>query len=105
MYADTEVTYWYLKTFLRNVQVFRLVIMKVGFFLDCSSPVFHFTEERSTLFRSNTLATTMMDKYMKTTANAFVQHAIKKVVLKIMDAKYSCEVSATINEMCQSHLK
>lgn len=50
-------------------------------------------EERSTLFRSNTLATTMMDKYMKTTANAFVQHAIKKVVLKIMDAKYSCELN------------
>ncbi|XP_033634432.1 ras GTPase-activating protein 1-like [Asterias rubens] len=50
-------------------------------------------EEKSTLFRSNTLATTLMDKYMKITAQEFVQHALRDVIIKIMESKHSCELN------------
>ncbi|XP_022105967.1 ras GTPase-activating protein 1-like [Acanthaster planci] len=50
-------------------------------------------EEKSTLFRSNTLATTLMDKYMKITAQEFVQHALHDVIIKIMESKHSCELN------------
>ncbi|XP_072166602.1 ras GTPase-activating protein 1-like [Diadema setosum] len=49
--------------------------------------------ERTTLFRSNTLATTLMDRYMKTTAQKFVQRAVGAVILKIMESKQSCELN------------
>lgn len=50
-------------------------------------------EEKSTIFRSNTLATTLMDKYMKLTAQGFVQGAIRDVILKIMEGRHSCELN------------
>ncbi|XP_038073603.1 ras GTPase-activating protein 1-like [Patiria miniata] len=65
-------------------------------------------EERSTLFRSNTLATTLMDKYMKITAQEFVQHALHNVIIKIMESKHSCELNPLkvekgddVSENCQ----
>ncbi|XP_070541978.1 ras GTPase-activating protein 1-like isoform X2 [Ptychodera flava] len=50
-------------------------------------------EERSTLFRANTIATTLMDKYMKLTAIPFVHCAVKEVILKILESKQSCELN------------
>ncbi|XP_063066091.1 ras GTPase-activating protein 1 [Engraulis encrasicolus] len=50
-------------------------------------------DEASTLFRATTLASTLMDQYMKGTATAFVHHALKDTVLKIMDCKQSCELN------------
>ncbi|XP_077989624.1 ras GTPase-activating protein 1-like isoform X2 [Glandiceps talaboti] len=50
-------------------------------------------DERSTLFRANTIGTTLMDKYMKMTATPFVHFAVKEVILRILDSKQSCELN------------
>ncbi|XP_041915431.1 ras GTPase-activating protein 1 [Alosa sapidissima] len=50
-------------------------------------------DEASTLFRATTLASTLMEQYMKATATAFVHHALKNTILKIMECKQSCELN------------
>ncbi|XP_029429562.1 ras GTPase-activating protein 1 isoform X3 [Rhinatrema bivittatum] len=47
--------------------------------------------EATTLFRATTLATTLMEQYMKATATPFVHHALRETILKIMESKQSCE--------------
>ncbi|KAH0628075.1 hypothetical protein JD844_008775 [Phrynosoma platyrhinos] len=49
-------------------------------------------DEATTLFRATTLASTLMEQYMKATATRFVHHALKDSILKIMESKQSCEV-------------
>ncbi|KAF4015351.1 hypothetical protein G4228_006469 [Cervus hanglu yarkandensis] len=49
--------------------------------------------EATTLFRATTLASTLMEQYMKATATQFVHHALKDSILKIMESKQSCELS------------
>lgn len=44
------------------------------------------------MFRATTLASTLMEQYMKATATPFVHHALKDTILKIMESKQSCEV-------------
>lgn len=51
-----------------------------------------FSAEATTLFRATTLASTLMEQYMKATATHFVHHALKDCILKIMESKQSCEV-------------
>lgn len=46
------------------------------------------------MFRATTLASTLMEQYMKATATPFVHHALKDTILKIMESKQSCEVEA-----------
>uniref|UniRef100_A0A8C4IU85 RAS p21 protein activator (GTPase activating protein) 1a n=1 Tax=Dicentrarchus labrax TaxID=13489 RepID=A0A8C4IU85_DICLA len=48
-------------------------------------------DEATTLFRATTLASTLMEQYMKATATPFVHHALKDTILKIMESKQSCE--------------
>ncbi|XP_069483685.1 ras GTPase-activating protein 1 isoform X1 [Ambystoma mexicanum] len=50
-------------------------------------------DEATTLFRATTLASTLMEQYMKATATPFVQHALKDSILKIMESKQSCELN------------
>uniref|UniRef100_A0AAY4BF87 Ras GTPase-activating protein 1 n=1 Tax=Denticeps clupeoides TaxID=299321 RepID=A0AAY4BF87_9TELE len=50
-------------------------------------------EEATTLFRATTLASTLMEQYMKATATQFVHHALKDTILKIMECKQSCELN------------
>lgn len=50
------------------------------------------SDEATTLFRATTLASTLMEQYMKATATQFVLHALKDSILKIMESKQSCEV-------------
>ncbi|XP_054253188.1 ras GTPase-activating protein 1-like [Indicator indicator] len=50
-------------------------------------------DEATTLFRATTLASTLMEQYMKTTATHFVHHALKDSILKIMESKQSCELN------------
>uniref|UniRef100_A0A8C7TX24 Ras GTPase-activating protein 1 n=1 Tax=Oncorhynchus mykiss TaxID=8022 RepID=A0A8C7TX24_ONCMY len=50
-------------------------------------------DEATTLFRATTLASTLMEQYMKATATPFVHHALKDTILKIMESKQSCEVN------------
>uniref|UniRef100_A0A803SV23 RAS p21 protein activator 1 n=1 Tax=Anolis carolinensis TaxID=28377 RepID=A0A803SV23_ANOCA len=50
-------------------------------------------DEATTLFRATTLASTLMEQYMKATATRFVHHALKDSILKIMDSKQSCELN------------
>ncbi|MEE6458735.1 hypothetical protein FKM82_000408 [Ascaphus truei] len=50
-------------------------------------------DEATTLFRATTLASTLMEQYMKATATPFVHHALKDTILKIMDSKQSCELN------------
>ncbi|NXF84823.1 RASA1 protein, partial [Eubucco bourcierii] len=46
-------------------------------------------DEATTLFRATTLASTLMEQYMKATATHFVHHALKDSILKIMESKQS----------------
>ncbi|KAL8563555.1 hypothetical protein ACOMHN_060871 [Nucella lapillus] len=52
----------------------------------------------STLFRATTLATTLMDQYMKMTATDFVRQAVQHGVQKIMELKHSCELNPALLE-------
>ncbi|XP_041369267.1 ras GTPase-activating protein 1-like [Gigantopelta aegis] len=52
--------------------------------------------EVSQIFRATTLATTMMDQYMKLAATQFVESAVKDSVLRIMESKQSCEVNPAL---------
>ncbi|RXM98408.1 Ras GTPase-activating protein 1 [Acipenser ruthenus] len=48
-------------------------------------------DEATTLFRATTLASTLMEQYMKATATPFVHHALKDTILKIMESKQSSD--------------
>ncbi|XP_063309776.1 ras GTPase-activating protein 1 [Pelobates fuscus] len=50
-------------------------------------------DEATTLFRATTLASTLMEQYMKATATPFVHHALKDTILKILESKLSCELN------------
>eukprot|EP00058_Branchiostoma_floridae_P006819 XP_002592307.1 hypothetical protein BRAFLDRAFT_206850 [Branchiostoma floridae] len=52
-------------------------------------------DESATLFRATTLASTLMDQYMKMTAVPFLHQAVKDVITKIADSKQSCELNPT----------
>ncbi|KAF4790641.1 hypothetical protein TURU_138613 [Turdus rufiventris] len=52
-------------------------------------------DEATTLFRATTLASTLMEQYMKATATTFVHHALKDSILKIMESKQSYSPSPT----------
>lgn len=59
---------------------------------DSVFPIARHPDEATTLFRATTLASTLMEQYMKATATPFVHHALKDTILKIMESKQSCEV-------------
>ncbi|XP_031570503.1 ras GTPase-activating protein 1-like [Actinia tenebrosa] len=50
-------------------------------------------DEQGTLFRGTSLATTLMDQYMKMVAIPYLQQTIKDVIVKIMECKQSCELN------------
>uniref|UniRef100_A0A8D2NN63 RAS p21 protein activator 1 n=1 Tax=Zosterops lateralis melanops TaxID=1220523 RepID=A0A8D2NN63_ZOSLA len=54
-------------------------------------------DEATTLFRATTLASTLMEQYMKATATSFVHHALKDSILKIMESKQSFHFYWEIN--------
>ncbi|XP_012500201.1 PREDICTED: ras GTPase-activating protein 1 [Propithecus coquereli] len=60
-------------------------------------------DEATTLFRATTLASTLMEQYMKATATQFVHHALKDSILKIMESKQSCEVSSLVLHIEEAH--
>ncbi|XP_052279631.1 ras GTPase-activating protein 1-like isoform X4 [Dreissena polymorpha] len=47
----------------------------------------------STLFRGTTLATTLMDQYMKMVCTEFVQEALRSPVCKICESRLNCEIN------------
>lgn len=49
-------------------------------------------ENAATLFRSTSLATTLMDQYMKLTASEFVRAALFRTVQRITDGNLKVEV-------------
>ena len=53
-------------------------------------------ESVATLFRGTSLATTLMDQYMKMTTSLFVHTAVQSTIDKIMESKQSCEVRQSI---------
>lgn len=60
-------------------------------------------DEATTLFRATTLASTLMEQYMKATATRFVHHALKDSILKIMESKQSCEVRNNVQVYCEQY--
>lgn len=50
-----------------------------------------------TLFRATTLASTLMEQYMRSTCASFVNLALKDVVKQITEEKQSCEVNIVYN--------
>ncbi|ELT91839.1 hypothetical protein CAPTEDRAFT_152841, partial [Capitella teleta] len=55
-------------------------------------------ESVATLFRGTTMATTLMDQYMRMTTSAFVQAALQQTIDKIMEDKLSCEINPAMLE-------
>nr|XP_002127238.1 ras GTPase-activating protein 1 [Ciona intestinalis] len=49
--------------------------------------------EPGTLFRATTLASTIMEQYMRTTCPTFVSLALKDVVKQIVESRQSCELN------------
>ena len=66
--------------------VFVSAVLHCSICLVCEAQV-------ATLFRATTLATTLMDQYMKMTSTDFVRQAVQQGVQKVMELKHSCEVS------------
>lgn len=50
-------------------------------------------EKKETLFRGNTLASKLMDQYMKMVAITYLKKTINSVILKIMDSRQNCELN------------
>ena len=50
-------------------------------------------EETSTLFRAASLTTTLMDLYMRSVSHGFLLAAIQDTIIKLLEAKQSCEVN------------
>jgi len=64
------------------------------------------SDSAATLFRTNTLATTLMDQYMRMTSTTFVHTAVQSTVNKIMESRQSCEVTVNYYDrwfLLQSH--
>lgn len=49
--------------------------------------------EANTLFRTNSLTTTLMDQYMRMTCDAFLNAALKEPLKRVFDTKQSCELN------------
>jgi len=49
-------------------------------------------DDVSTLFRATSLATTLMDQYMKMVANGFLRSALQHPILRITENKMCLEV-------------
>lgn len=49
--------------------------------------------ETSTLFRAATLATTLMDLYMRAECGGFLQAAVLETVLRLLESKQSAELN------------
>jgi len=48
--------------------------------------------EPGTLFRATTLASTLMEQYMRSRCSSFISLALKEVVKQIVESPQSCEV-------------
>ena len=55
--------------------------------------------EPGTLFRATTLASTLMEQYMRSTCPSFVSLALKDVVKQIIESKESCEVKKILDSL------
>ena len=49
--------------------------------------------EANTLFRSNSLTTTLMDQYMRMTCDAFLNAALKEPLKRVFETRQSCELN------------
>jgi len=49
--------------------------------------------ETTTLFRSDSLTTTLMDLYMKSVCEDFLHAAVSDTINRILDSKQSCELN------------
>ncbi|XP_033127219.1 ras GTPase-activating protein 1-like [Anneissia japonica] len=75
------------------LDIFRREGQEIGLLEALNRREIEHEEGQTTLFRANTLATTLMDRYMRTSAQSFIHRALREVVKKIMDAKQSCELN------------
>uniref|UniRef100_A0A3B4DLG7 RAS p21 protein activator 1 n=1 Tax=Pygocentrus nattereri TaxID=42514 RepID=A0A3B4DLG7_PYGNA len=83
------------RTFLASIllRIFRHERLEAQLLRSLNSREISMEDEATTLFRSTTLASTLMEQYMKATATPFVHHALKDTILKIMECKQSCELN------------
>ena len=60
--------------------------------------------ETSTLFRMNSLTTTLMDQYMRTTCHQFLSKALKLPLQRVLETRQSCELNpsrlGSLEEAC-----
>ena len=57
--------------------------------------------ETNTLFRMNSLTTTLMDQYMRATCDSFLETALREPLRKVFDTKQSCELNPSKLESLQ----
>lgn len=74
------------------LRIFRQNGDEINMIISIATRELNYKEKRETLFRGNTLATKLMDQYMKMTAISYLQKTIKEVILKIMECKQCCEL-------------
>lgn len=75
------------------LRIFRQHGNEVSLIVSIANRELNIKEKKETLFRSNTLATKLMDQYMKMNAIPYLQKTIKDVILKVMDCKQCCELN------------
>jgi len=75
------------------LRIFRQHGNEINLIMAIARKELNHKEKKETLFRGNTLATKLMDQYMKMTAIPYLQKTIKEVILKIMECRQCCELN------------
>ncbi|XP_061427028.1 ras GTPase-activating protein 1 isoform X4 [Lethenteron reissneri] len=75
------------------LRVFRHERQEVALLRTFNDREISMEEEAATLFRATTLASTLMEQYMKSTAWPFIQHALRDTVLRVLESRQSCELN------------
>lgn len=75
------------------LRVFRYERKEALLLRDMNSREIDLEEETSTLFRTTSLTTTLMDQYMRSTGHEFLKHTVYDSIIRVMDGRQSCELN------------
>lgn len=59
------------------------------------SDTYHSPANQGTLFRASSLATMLMDQYMKSKCGDYLHHVLQGVITEVQECNESCEVNIT----------
>ncbi|KAH7963331.1 hypothetical protein HPB52_020632 [Rhipicephalus sanguineus] len=75
------------------LRVFRYERKEALLLRDMNNREIDLEEETSTLFRTTSLTTTLMDQYMRSTGHEFLKHTVYDSIIRVMDGRQSCELN------------